>query len=138
MRILNILGAIKGEALIIVNGEVQEQNQIRNSAINQLLSLEKAVSSKPFIWKGQVNRFHYIQGQLSNKDDNGKKMSFSFCSNESADSRSLLIEDLRANGFQMDEETERCINKKAFPFVYIAFTVFLLIIIVVICSIVLK
>ncbi len=38
----------------------------------------------------------------------------------------------------MDEETENCINKKAFPFVYLAFTVFLLIIIVVICSIVLK
>lgn len=138
MRILNILGAIKGEALIIVNGEVQEQNQIRNSAINQLLSLEKAVSSKPFIWKGQVNGFQYIQGQLSNKDANGNKMSFSYCTDDLSNPNSQLAEDLRLNGFQMDEETENCINKKAFPFVYLAFTVFLLIIIVVICSIVLK
>jgi len=132
MRIINILGALEENTLTIVNGLVVDDEKKKQSAIHQILSLEKAVSNKPFIWKGYVKGFHFIQGQLSNKDGHCNKMSFSFCSNESSDPKTLLIEDLRINGFQLDENTNSYINKKAFSFLYIV-----LIIIIIIAAIIL-
>ena len=134
MRILSILSAKQGgQTATFIDGiEVHDIESKRDSE-KVIVEFNSLSSSKPRIWKGHLRKKFYIQGYLSNIDERGLNMTFSSISNLSEkDSIENLKRDLSKNGYSLDSETERHLNKAenhiSFMFIIIVLAVISLII----------
>lgn len=116
--------SFNGEILTDKN-DIQEKFQIINYLVNETIN-------KRAPWCGMVKGYFFMKGYLNSKDNIGRAMSFLYATDQK-DYKISCIEELKARGFQMSADSEKCLCNKTIYTSLKRIVFFLLILFIAIC-----
>lgn len=95
---------------IFLNGKSLSNTSDRSEAFDKLKKVSDKVIGKDRPWCGNVSGYFFVKGTLNEKDERGRKLSFTFMSDE-ADGEAALHQTLKAASKVIDNSTAACIKE---------------------------
>jgi len=95
--------------IIIHNGRFLEEGLDRIEVFNKLKEISEKTIGKERPWQGKIDKYYFVKGSFTAKDERGRNLSFMFIS-DATDGRKELIETLKVANKDMTEQTKACLN----------------------------
>ena len=98
--------------IIIYNGSPLEEGLDRIEAFNKLKSISEKAIGKERPWHGKIDKYYFVKGSFTAKDERGRNLSFMFIS-DATDGRKELIKILKDINKDLTEQTKACLNSSS-------------------------
>lgn len=98
--------------VIIYNGNPLEEGLGRIEAFNKLKTISEKAIGKERPWHGKIDKYYFIKGSFTAKDERGRNLSFMFIS-DATDGRKELTEILKVVNKDLTEQTKACLNSSS-------------------------
>lgn len=122
--------------IVTHNGVILTEGADRDSALKELKKTADKVIGKNIPWCGSVGKYFFFKGDLDGKDEKGRILNFLFAC-EGNDYQSALEKELKAIGYKLSSESEKCLlsKKKDFGIKYALMVIAILVILIIIFNI---
>lgn len=98
--------------IIIHNGHPLEEGLDRIELFNKLKKISEKAIGKKRPWHGKIDKYYFVKGNFTVKDERGRNLSFMFIS-DATDGKKELIETLKVINQNMTEQTKACLNSSS-------------------------